>query len=415
MMLRLSPDPSGSPQPRRAQPKRVLVLNHYALPLDQGGGTRHIELFSQLDGRVWDFTIIAANRLGQSPDPFTTEDPHFALVHIPRYNGNGRQRIAGWLLFALRAVGAGIRGRRPAVVYASTPHLLTPIAGWLLARLRRARFVLEVRDLWPESLVEFGFTRRGSFVHRALSLLETFLYKRADAIVTVTPGWTDYLQSQGVERGRISTVSNGSDPEMFQPAGDANALRKRLGNVEGALVVYAGAHGPPNGLDAALDAAREMPCTHFVLIGSGVDKSTLVTRAANEGLANVHFLDPMPKAELATLLWTADIGLHTLADMDLFRSGMSPNKLYDYMAAGLPVVSNAGGAAHDVIREAGCGEPASPDGIATAVRRILERPASERARMGRQGREWVAVHASRATTGASLQSVLDDVVTTGSN
>jgi glycosyltransferase involved in cell wall biosynthesis len=390
--------------------RRLLVLNHYALPLSQGGGTRHIELFSRLDPALWSFEILASNRAPQSRSSFTTDDRHFRLVPIPAYGErNGRHRIAGWIVFALRAFFVGLRGVRPDIVYASTPHLLTPVAGLLIARLRRARFVLEVRDLWPESLIEFGYVTRNSWLHRMLSWLEQFLYRAADHIVIVTPGWHGYLVRKGVDSVAITTVTNGSDPEVFAPRPTDTKLRELLG-VEGPIAIYAGAHGPPNALETILDAAAELPEVTFVLFGDGASKPALVRRADDECLTNVVFRDPVPKSDLAKFLWTADIGLHTLADMELFRAGMSPNKLYDYMAAKLPLVSNAGGAAHNLIVDAECGAPAAPDGLADAIRQVLAANAEERRLMGERGHSWLVAHASRQAVVSDLERCLLAVI-----
>lgn len=393
--------------------RHVLVLNHYALPLSQGGGTRHIELFSRLDPASWSFEILASNRAPQSRKPFTTDDPHFRLVPIPAYDDrNGRHRVMGWVAYSLRSFLGALRGTRPDIVYASTPHLLTPLAGLMVSRLRGAPFVLEVRDLWPESLVEFGYLTRGSAVHRLLTWLERRLYRAADHIVIVTAGWHDYLVAKGVARDKITTVSNGSDPDLFSPRPAESTLRDVLG-VDGPIAIYAGAHGPPNGLDAVLDAAAELSNVTFALFGAGASKGELVRRAREEGLTNVVFENPIPKTELAQLLWTADVGIHVLADMELFRKGMSPNKLYDYMAARLPIVSNAGGVAKEIIDAAACGAASEPAGLPDAIRKVLSLSQQERRAMGERGYVWLLENASREAVVRDLESSLMQAASSG--
>lgn len=392
--------------------RHVLVINHYALPPSQGGGTRHVELFSRLDERNWSYRIIAANRASQSRRVYTTDHPAFDLVPVPAYDErNGARRVAGWVVFAIRCVYRGLKGQRPDVVYASTPHLLSALAGLVIARLRRARLVLEVRDLWPESLVEFGYVRRGSALHRFLTGLERRLYRAADKVVIVTPGWKQHVGSMGVPSHRISTVTNGSDPDFFAPR-PGRTIRDIVG-AEGPVAIYAGAHGPPNGLDAVLDAAARLPEVHFALVGDGGAKRSLVERARAEAITNVHFLDPVSKETLAGFLWTADIGIHSLADSDLFRLGMSPNKVFDYMAARLPVVSNAGGQVADIITESGCGLASAPDDMSSAVAAILERTADERAEMGARGLAWLESNASREAVARTLEALLLGAVNGG--
>jgi glycosyltransferase involved in cell wall biosynthesis len=389
----------------------VLVLNHYALPREASGGTRHVELFERLP-KPWTFQIVAADRNNHSRARLTATDARFRFLSIPAYDSNGARRILGWVVFAVKAVLYGVRTKRPDVVYGSSPHLLSALAGLVIARVRRVPFVLEVRDIWPESLIEFGYLERGSLVHRVLSRLERRLYRSADHVVIVAAGWRDYFASMGVGENRLSVVTNGAEPSDFDPQPDAAPLATRLG-VEGPVAVYAGAHGPPNGLDHILNAAQDWPDVTFALFGDGATKSALVARADREQLTNVRFCDPVPKAELASFLWTADIGIHTLADMELFKLGMSPNKLYDYMAAGLPVITNAGGLAASILTESGAGVGVGPDAVAVGVGQILDRSPDERQRMGAAGREWLTDNASREAMAARLADTLDRVSSEG--
>lgn len=261
-----------------------------------------------------------------------------------------------------------------------------------------------------ESIVGTGYLHRGSLLHLMLCVLELWLYRRASRIVIVADGWRSYFRSLGIDEAKLAWVSNGAEPSAFTLRHDRyTPLRDRL-PVRGRLVVFAGAHGPANGLDALLDAAAELPDHTFLLIGDGIDKPRLVARAGAECLANVHFLDPVPKAELAGVLGGADIGVHVLADAEVFRLGASPNKLYDYLAAGLPVVSNCPGEPHDIVREAGAGTAVEPDKLVVGLRELVECDPELLREMGARGREFIQRHRSRTATAARLQQVLDEVV-----
>ncbi len=222
------------------------------------------------------------------------------------------------------------------MVYGSSPHLGAALAGWLIATVRRAPFVLEVRDLWPQILADSGMLPETSLVYRGLKVLERFLYRRADAIVVLARGSAGVIAGEGIDEAKIHFLPNGAEPADFEVDEPRKELRQELG-FEGIVVVYAGAHGPANGLDLALDAAEKLADTkaRFVFIGDGVAKAELMADAEARGLANVEFRDPIPKAEIPRVFAAADIGLHCLADVPLFRHGVSPNKLYDYMAAGV--------------------------------------------------------------------------------
>ena len=205
----------------------MVVLNQFALPRSEGGGTRHVELFSRLRG--WAFLIVAGNRHAYTRRRYEHGTPGFVTVPVAAYARNGPARILNWLSYVPGALWTGLRQRRLDVVYASSPHLVTPLAGWILARVRGVPFILEVRDLWPRSLVELGFLRSGSGMHRILTRLEAFLYRAADRIVVVTDGWEQHLASFGVRPEQIVVVSNGADPADFVPSISRDEARAGAG------------------------------------------------------------------------------------------------------------------------------------------------------------------------------------------
>ncbi|WP_020579212.1 glycosyltransferase family 4 protein [Actinopolymorpha alba] len=404
--------------------RHVLVLNHFALPRSEGGGTRHVELFSRLSR--WTHLIVAGNRNNGTLQKFVSNSPDFVTVPVPAYSSNGIGRVLNWGMYVAGALAVGLtarwrrvadtRPRKVDVVYASSPHLLTPLAGWLLAKVHRAPLVLEIRDLWPRSMVELGYLAEGSRMHRILVRLEGFFYRSAKRIVAVADGWQPHFSSFGVPPEKVVLVSNGAEPADFTPTLTRDKARAHLG-VDGFVAVYAGTHGPANGLDLILDIAQDLTDCTFLLVGSGLDKERLVERARQERIDNVRFLEPVPKAELGDLLVACDVGLHTLAQAELFKQALSPNKLYDYMAAGLPVITNVGGDLEMRLAEAGCGVQGSPregmsarQSLADAVRTIRDRSVDERQTMGRRARDYVERHASRTAMAARLEKVLDDVV-----
>lgn len=386
---------------------RVLVLNHFALPRSGAGGTRHVELFERLVR--WDPLILAANR-NMHDQSLVANDGILQTVPVPRFSGNGPSRVVNWATYSAMAMARGLTKRRFDVVYGSSPHLGAALAGLIVARLHRARFVVEVRDLWPQILVDSGMMTERSRVFRSLKVLERFLYRQADAIVVLARGTIDAIAQEGIPMAKIHFLPNGADPDDFVVSDDRQELRRRFG-FEGTIVVYAGAHGPANGLELALDAADELRQTdvRFVLVGDGVLKAELISQAAERHLDNVVFLDPIPKNEIPKLFAAADIGLHCLADIALFHHGVSPNKLYDYMAAGLPVVTNTPGEVAAMVKEAGAGEAVEPTGIAQGVRQIQALSASARAQLGDSGRWWMAENRSRAALAAQLEQLLSSL------
>ena len=391
--------------------ERVLVFNHFASPEGQPGGTRHIELYGGLDG--WSCEILAADRNYLTRQPQRSYRPNpataYRTVWTAPYAGNGAARVLNWASYAVTAMAVGLLTRRPTVVVGSTPHLLAPVAAWLVARIRRVPFVLEVRDLWPEVLVEMGQLQAGSRLYRMLEALAAWVVARADEVVVLAPGVAAALVDRGADPTRVHLVSNGAD--LVAPLDDRAAARAALGaGPDQVLVVYAGAHGPANGLDLALDAAADLAVDHpevrFVFVGDGPSKPALVERAEREQLANVRFEDARPKSAMPEVLGAADVGLHVLADVGLFTFGVSPNKVFDYLAAGLPVLTNVPGDVGDLVTGNGAGVAVAPDGIAEGVRTLLAANATERSAMGERGRALIEREYAVAPRAAALAAVL---------
>jgi glycosyltransferase involved in cell wall biosynthesis len=390
--------------------RSVVVLNHFAAPRSAAGGTRHVELFGRLES--WDATIIAADRNYLTGERMVPEGIYTTVPTIP-YTRNSVVRVLNWVSYAFMAFIRSLRVAHPDVVYASSPHLLTGLVGLALARLRRARFVLEVRDMWPRILVDMDVLSERSLLYRALARLETYLYRRADAMVALADGLREQMVEHGAPAERVSVVPNGPEPSEFVAPAARDELRRRYG-LTGIVVAYTGAHGPANGLDIVLDAARDvrgdLGDVTFLLVGDGADKPQLVQRAQRDGLDNVRFMDPVPKRDMPALLGAVDIGLLVFADKPIFARHMSANKLYDYMAAGLPVITTVGGEGRRGVLEANAGIAVGPSELADAVRRMVAETPEARSRYGEAGRVYITETQSRSAMAARLQEILDGLV-----
>lgn len=388
----------------------VLVLNHFAVSRDSAGGTRHVELFGRMEN--WRHTIIAANRNLFDRKKYTA-DTSMLTVPTIGYRDNGFMRILNWASFAAGAIARGIVSPRPDVVYASSPHLLTGVAGWVLSRVQRAKFILEIRDLWPEVLVAMERLDERSMVYRLLSKLEGWLYRSADHIVVLAQGAKDAIVARGVAVDKISMIPNGAEIADFVAPEPRDVLRERF-DLTGTVFVYAGAHGPANGLDHALEAAEEvqeaMPEVLLLLVGDGPSKQELIGEAKKRNLTNVKFMDPIPKREMPALLAAADVGLHVLADVPLFRYGVSPNKVFDYMAAGLPVLTNVPGEVSDLIETAKAGLTTGPSDLASGIKAMATASQSQRRHWGESGRAYIGRYRSRSMLASELEAILDDVL-----
>lgn len=266
------------------------------------------------------------------------------------------KRSSTFLTFALRSVAIALR--EPCdLVFATTTPLTAGIPGIIARWMRGKPFVFEVRDLWPELPRAMGVIRN-PIVLAALSALEWASARSAHRLIGLSPGIVDGIARLGVARSRIAMLPNGCDLDIF--ASRARPWRPQGIAGTDLMAVFAGTHGIANGLHAVLDAAQELKARRrldikIVLIGDGALKAPLRERALREQLTNVLFLNPVGKARLAQLLAGADLGLQILANVPAFYYGTSPNKFFDYIAAGLPVLNNYPGWLAEMIQGNGCG------------------------------------------------------------
>jgi glycosyltransferase involved in cell wall biosynthesis len=395
----------------RPTPRTVLVLNHFAAPTSAPGGTRHVELAAHLRG--WDAVILAADRNLLDGRRRPSEPPGFRVVRTLPLRGS-RLRILSWASYAVTASVAGLRVEHTDVVVGSSPHPLAAAAAAAVARRRKVPFVLEIRDPWPEALASVGGLRPGSSVYRAIAGLMHRLERRADAVVVLAEGVRTRTIERGVAAERVHLVPNGADP--FSPPADRDELRRRAGyRPDQLVVIYAGAHGPANGLDLLLDAASALRTTNpevlVVLAGDGPEKHRLAERVRAEGLTNTRLVPPVPKQQVPDLLAAADVGVHCLAPSDVFPWEVSPNKLFDYLAAALPVLTNTPGEVQATVEDARCGVAAAPTGLADGLRDLASWSASTRRDAGIRGRAWLSAHRSRTAAAAAFEAVLDGLVT----
>lgn len=320
------------------------------------------------------------------------------------------KRASTFLKFGLRSVGLAFSEPYD-VLFATTTPLTAGIPGILARWVRGKPFVFEVRDLWPELPRAMGVIRN-PFVLAAMSALEWLSYRSAYHLIGLAPGIVEGIHARGVPRARITLIPNGCDLDLFGSA--TAAWRPRGVGAGDFMAAYAGTIGIANGLDAVLDAAAELKRRRnqhikLVLIGQGKLRSELEARARRDTLENVIFCDPVPKSQLAGLMAATDVGLQLLANVPAFYFGTSPNKFFDYIAAGIPVLNNYPGWVADLIEETKCGVAVAP-GDPVAFADALERLAADRTAlraMGQRARQLAAHEFDRVNLGERFIAVLE--------
>lgn len=270
---------------------------------------------------------------------------------------------------------------------------------------------MEVRDLWPQTIIDMGVMGPSHPIIKALQVLERFLYHRATRIITLLPMSHEYITACGISRDKIIWIPNGVDLSRFSRASTKPA------NHDGFQVMYLGAHGQANALDVLLDAARiiqerGLSEIRFVLMGDGPEKPRLIKMAEELGLENVEFRNPVPKSKVPDVLTEANVTVFILNDITLYRYGISLNKLFDYLAAMKPLIL-AGRPANNPVDAAYCGftiQPRDPEAMAEAIIRLYEMPQDAREEMGRRGRDYVEKHHDIARLAERLEDTLDQIL-----
>jgi glycosyltransferase involved in cell wall biosynthesis len=306
--------------------------------------------------------------------------------------------------------GLGLRGRID-VVFATSPPLPVGLAGWLIARARGARFVLDVRDLWPAAAEALGELRRPALLRLAAGL-ERFLYRHADRVTAVTRGFVRHVGRFVTAPAVVQWLPNGAVTDVFDPGRVDPGLRRRLGLEDRFVVTFAGLHGIAQGLEVVVEAAallRDRPEIAFCLVGDGPVKAALAARAEALRLTNVRFLPTVPLSEITPYLTASDALLVPLRRDPVFDTFI-PSKLFDFMACARPVILLVNGEARAMLDSAGAGVWVMPEdgpGLAKAVVSLAEQPAEERRRMGERGRAFVLADYTRAAQGQRLLALLD--------
>jgi glycosyltransferase involved in cell wall biosynthesis len=312
-----------------------------------------------------------------------------------------------FISFMISSFFIGITVQDVDLIWGTTPPLFQGITAWVLARLKRSVFLLEVRDLWPLFAIAVGVLQNPILI-RLSEWLEKFLYRRADCVVINSPGYEAHVLERGAKV--IHLVANGVDTTKFDPAEEGRTF-KRAHNLKGKFVVlYAGAHGLSNDLGTILKAAnslREHKEIQFVLMGDGKEKDRLIAKAKSLDLDNVHFLPSVPKEEMPEHLAAADACVAILKPVEAFKTTY-PNKVFDYLAAGRPIILAIDGVIREVVEDAEAGifvKPGNPDVLAKAILQ-LERERDLGRRMGLAGRCYVEEHFNRSDHAAKLLEIM---------
>jgi glycosyltransferase involved in cell wall biosynthesis len=413
--------------------RSLWIVNHYADAPDQPNGTRHFDLARKLaaDGR--EVTIFAAglNHVTGKDERLSGnalyrvqwfEGVRFVWLRTLPYRGNNWRRQLNMVSFVVVFLLVQTRFAAPGSVIGSTVHPFAAGAAWVAARSRRAKFFFEIRDLWPQTLVDLGAMRSGSIGERTLRGIEAFLVRHASVVISLLPGVGDYLRERGLPTDHVVYLPNGVDLQVFDDAArnideSDRTLQKVLEVIarmrgEGRLVLgYVGSFGRVNRVDVIVRAAliaesRDPGRIGLVLVGDGPEREALEGQAG--GHSAVSFNQAVAKRAVPGILIHLDAAIVHATATPIYRFGISFNKLFEAMAAGRPVIFACTSAYDPVARDsAGISVlPDDPDVLADALLAMADEGPEARARMGAAGRRAVELDHTITGLAARLAEIL---------
>jgi glycosyltransferase involved in cell wall biosynthesis len=388
----------------------ILIIHQYFLEEDEPGGSRFNEFAKIWTEQGHNVTVIAgmvhafaSHKRHEYRGKFVVKKKQGNTKVIrcyvsSEYNKSFRGRLWGYFSFVISGLYAGLfslEEKKIDVVISTSPPLFVGIIGFVISKWRRAKWVFEVRDLWPESAIDTGILKNKIAIKLAL-WLERGIYRSCDLIVVLTPSFKSSLLASGkAKASKIEEIPNAADLDMIEDAKkkvNVNKIRGPLGLIDKKVIIYVGAHGVANALDQVLDTAKLLDRANvvFLLIGDGMEKNRLQKRAKDENIQNVIFLQSVPKHEVYQYILASDIGTSVLKKVDTFKTVYS-NKTFDYMGCEKPILMAIDGASRSLIETAKCGlfvDPENPQDYAEKATRLLQHD-HLRNEMGRNGFEFV--------------------------
>ncbi|MCH2187352.1 glycosyltransferase family 4 protein, partial [Myxococcota bacterium] len=314
-------------------------------------------------------------------------------------NSGFLKRILNYILFGLTAAWASRRMKNPDVVIATSPQFFCGLSGALVARLKRRPFILEIRDLWPKSIVELEQLSEGPAL-RILEFLERWMYHAADGIVVNTQAFIDHITATGVQKERIELIYNGIDANRFQPRPPDEGLKKEFDLAGRTTVAYIGTLGLAHGLAAVIETAAALRNEQeilFLLIGGGAEGDRLQKLIAEQQLKNIRLIGLQPRERMPAWIATVDILLVCLRDLPVFET-VIPSKIFEFLAQERPVIVTARGEIARMARSSDVAlvtEPENPEALARAIQQVQGDPDATH-RRATLGRQWVQENFVRA-------------------
>jgi len=401
----------------------ILLIHQAFAAINEPGGTRHHELALFLANQGHRVTIIASPISYLTGSAESVEEQHAVqhesvqIIRTYTYSALHKSfvhRVFAFLSFMVSSFIKGMQIRDVDLIWGTSPPIFQGLTAWLLSKIKHRPLLFEIRDLWPAFAVQVGVLSNPILILLS-EWLEKFLYRQADHLIVNSPGFIPHIQERGARNATL--IPNGADLSMFAPEVDAAQFRAQFDFGNRYVILYAGAHGLSNDLGVVLDAAHELIQREdilFVLLGDGKEKENLQSRAEELRLTNVLFVPPVAKEKMPLVLSAADCCLGILKPIPLYGT-VYPNKIFDYMAAGKPIILAMEGVIREVVESAGCGlfvTPGNASELAKAAKDMAENR-EKAVEMGHKGRIYVAQNFDRRTIAEELRLLMEQIVKGG--
>jgi len=393
------------------------MIHQVFATLEEAGGTRHYEFARYLAQKGHRVTVVASdvNYYSQEKLLYSQKKDEKSGINILRARTYRKLhsgffgRLLSYISFMIGSLQRSLKVKNIDIILGTSPPIFQAMVACLVALIRRKVFVLEVRDLWPDFLVEIGVIKNKILICFG-RMVERYIYKKARVIIVNSPGYINHIKSKGIFDKKIRLIPNSVDSSMFEPNEKGISFREELGITDKFLVLYAGAVGKANDIETLLNAAailRDQEKIVFVIVGGGNERERMIEIARQEKLENVLFIPPVPKAKIPEVIAASDACVAILKNVPMFKITY-PNKVFDYMAGGRPIVLVIDGVIREVVESAGAGifaQPGNGKSVADAIMRLYRNP-ELRKRMGSNGRNYVIQHFERKNQASEFERVL---------
>lgn len=412
--------------------KNVWIINHYAIPPNLGGLSRHYYFSKFLtQTEKYEVSIFSSSKIhntdinkitnGDFYKQETIMDVPYTFIKTSDYSSNGLSRIKNMLEFPFRLQKLPKYFKKPDVIYTSSPTPFTAFSAIILAKRLKVPVIVEVRDLWPESVVVYNGMSRKNPIIMVLYALEKWIYKNATKLIFTMEGGKDYIKEKKwdnkIDLSKITNINNGIDLEQFlKDKKDFNYKDVDLDNEDIFKITYAGSIRKVNNLGDVLKIAKEvknrgLDKVRFLIFGDGNEREELIKKCEEEKIDNVIFKGKVSKEYIPSIVSKSDVNLVHVKGTDIMRFGCSLNKLFDYFASGKPIVSDLW-VNYDLIKKYDCGivtEDQQPQTVADAIEEFVNMPKDRYNQMCKNS-EKVSKNYDFKVLTRYLEEVIEDVL-----